>query len=465
MKRREFLKVTGIGAAGAATLAAPAIAQSMPEIKWRMTTSWPKSLDTIYGAAEMMAKAVGEATDNKFQIQTFAAGEIVPGLQVLDAVQNGTVEMGHTASYYYFGKDPTFTFGSSLPFGPNARLNQAWYMLGGGKELLNEFYKSYNVTSLLAGNTTCQMGGWFRKEIKTVDDLKGLKFRIGGFAGRVMQKLGCVPQQLAGGDIYPALEKGTIDAAEWVGPYDDEKLGFNKVAPHYYYPGWWEGGPMLLAMVNLEKWNALPKYYQNILEQAGHFANNWMMAKYDRSIRPALKKLLADGAKLRGFSPAIMEASFKAAKELYSEVSATNANFKKVHEVAERRSRTAAISGSRSPKSATTTSWRVTRRVDRQRATASTSKKPRSDPGFFPSCHRPPCAQLRTGADDPVLRALSAHRWRQRLPDAPPEPVIGRRFAPARWRGRTGRVSPLLPAIVWARRNPAVAVRSAAPRS
>ena len=129
------------------------------------------------------------------------------------------------------------------------------------------------------------MGGWFRKEINTVDDLKGLKFRIGGFAGRVMQKLGCVPQQIAGGDIYPALEKGTIDAAEWVGPYDDEKLGFYKVAPHYYYPGWWEGGPMLLAFVNLDKWNALPKYYQSVLEQAGHYANNWMMAKYERSIQ------------------------------------------------------------------------------------------------------------------------------------------------------------------------------------
>jgi TRAP-type mannitol/chloroaromatic compound transport system substrate-binding protein len=251
-------------------------------------------------------------------------------LQVLDAVQNGTVEMGHTASYYYFGKDPTFTFGSSLPFGPNARLNQAWYMLGGGKELLNEFYKGYNVTSLLAGNTNCQMGGWFRKEIKTVDDLNGLKFRIGGFAGRVMQKLGCVPQQLAGGDIYPALEKGTIDAAEWVGPYDDEKLGFYKVAPHYYYPGWWEGGPMLLAMINLDKWNALPKHYQNILEQAGHLANNWMMAKYDMVNPIGLKKLLANGAKLHAFSPAIMEASYKAARELHSEVAATNPNFKKL---------------------------------------------------------------------------------------------------------------------------------------
>jgi TRAP-type mannitol/chloroaromatic compound transport system substrate-binding protein len=332
MKRRDFIKVTGIGVAGAATLAAPAIAQSMPEIKWRMTTSWPKSLDTLHGGAELMAKAVGEATDNKFQIQTFAAGEIVPGLQVLDAVQNGTVEMGHTASYYYFGKDPTFTFGTSVPFGPNQRINQAWYMLGGGKELLNEFYKGYNVRSTLAGNTGCQMGGWFRKEITSVDDLKGLKFRIGGFAGRVLQKLGAVPQQIAGGDIYPALEKGTIDGAEWVGPYDDEKLGLYKVAPHYYYPGWWEGGPMLLAMINLDKWNALPKYYQNVLEQAGHYASSWMMAKYDTANPMALRKLLAGGAKLHAFPQPVMEASFKAAKELHSEVAATNANFKKVYE-------------------------------------------------------------------------------------------------------------------------------------
>jgi TRAP-type mannitol/chloroaromatic compound transport system substrate-binding protein len=332
MKRRDFIKVTGMGVVGAATMAAPAIAQSMPELKWRMTASWPKSLDTLYGGADMMAKAVGEATDNKFQIQVFAAGEIVPGLQVLDAVQNGTVELGHTASYYYFGKDPTFTFGTSVPFGPNQRISQAWYMMGGGKEILNEFYKGYNVRSMLAGNTGCQMGGWFRKEINTVDDLKGLKFRIGGFAGRVLQKLGAVPQQIAGGDIYPALEKGTIDAAEWVGPYDDEKLGFYKVAPHYYYPGWWEGGPMLMSFVNLDKWNALPKYYQSVLEQAGHYANNWMMAKYDAGNPAALRKLLASGTKLHAFSPPIMEASYKAAKELHAEVAATNENFKKVLE-------------------------------------------------------------------------------------------------------------------------------------
>src|SRR5258707_9359888 len=198
MKRRDFLKVTGIGAAGVTAMAAPAIAQSMPEIKWRMTTSWPKSLDTLHGGAEMMAKVVAEATDNKFQIQTFAAGEIVPGLQVLDAVQNGTVEMGHTASYYYFGKDAAFTFGSSIPFGPNSRLNQAWYMLGGGKELLNEFYKSYNVTSLLAGNTGCQMGGFFRKDINTVEDLKSYKSAIAGFCAVGSRKTGGRARQPAG---------------------------------------------------------------------------------------------------------------------------------------------------------------------------------------------------------------------------------------------------------------------------
>ena len=332
MKRRDFIKVTGLGVAGAATVAAPAIAQSMPEIKWRMPTSWPKSLDTLYGGAETMAKAVAEATDNKFQIQPFAGGEIVPGLQVVDAVSNGTVEIGHTASYYYFGKDPTFAFGTSVAFGPNARVNQGWYTLGGGREVLNEFYKKYNCVSLLAGNTGCQMGGWFRKEINTVEDLKGLKMRIGGFPGRVLQKLGAVPQQIAAGDIYPALEKGTIDAAEWVGPYDDEKLGFYKVAPHYYYPGWWEGGSMLFAFVNQDKWNELPKHYQAILEQAGSFANQWVMAKYDLVNPPALRRLLANGTKLHGFSPPIMEACFKAAKELHTEIAATNESFRKVYD-------------------------------------------------------------------------------------------------------------------------------------
>src|SRR5579872_6806639 len=245
MQRRKFLRTAGIGATAAAAsvaVAAPAIAQSMPELKWRLTSSFPKSLDTLWGGAERFVKLVAEATDNKFQIQPFAAGEIVPGLQVADAVQNGTVEIGQTASYYYSGKDPAFALGTTVPFGLNTRQMNAWLMYGGGEQLLNEFYKGYNIFGLCAGNTGSQMGGWFRKEINTVDDLKGLKMRIGSvIAGNVMAKLGVVPQQIAGGDIYPALEKGTIDAAEWVGPYDDQKLGFSKIAPHYYYPGWWEG--------------------------------------------------------------------------------------------------------------------------------------------------------------------------------------------------------------------------------
>ena len=332
MKRRQFLKAAGLGAAASAVIAAPAIAQSMPTLKWRMTASWPKSLDTLYGGAVELSKAVAEATDNKFQIQVFAGGEIVPGLQALDAASNGTVEMGHTASYYYFGKDPTFAFGTSVAFGPNQRLNQGWYYQGGGKEVLNEFYKKYNVTMLVGGNTGCQMGGWFRKPINSVADVKGLKFRIGGFPGKVMAKLGAVPQQIAAGDIYPSLEKGTIDAAEWVGPYDDYKLGFYKVAPYYYYPGWWEGGSMINVFINLDKWNSLPKPYQAILTNAAAYANDWMIAKYDILNPQSLKRLLAGGTKLRAFSPAIMEACFKAMNEVHDDIAKTNPSFKKVYE-------------------------------------------------------------------------------------------------------------------------------------
>src|SRR5436190_11836636 len=331
MKRRDVLKAAGAGFAAAA-IAKPAIAQSMPELKWRCTSSFPKSLDTIYGAAEVFSKAVAEATDNKFQIQVFAAGEIVPGLQAADAVTNGTVEMCHTASYYYVGKDPTYAFGTAVPFGLNSRMQTAWQHFGGGMDLMNEFYKKANIYAIPCGNTGCQMGGWFRKEIKTPEDFSGLKMRIGGFAGRVLTKLGLVPQQLAGGDIYPALEKGTLDACEWVGPYDDEKLGFYKIAPHYYAPGWWEGGSMLLAFVNLEKWNALPKHYQAALEQAGHYANTWMMAKYDQLNPQALRRLLAGGTKLHVFSPQIMDASYKATMELHAEVAKDNASFKKVND-------------------------------------------------------------------------------------------------------------------------------------
>ncbi|NTV11301.1 MAG: twin-arginine translocation signal domain-containing protein, partial [Zoogloea sp.] len=238
MERRSFLKHAGAGLAAGAT-AAPAFAQSAPTIKWRLASSFPKSLDTIYGAAEIVARRVATATGGKFQIQVFAGGEIVPGPGVLDAVKDGTVECGHTCSYYFVGKDPTFAFDTAMPFGLNSRQQTAWMLEGGGLELMREFMKGYNIVNFPGGNTGAQMGGWFRKEIKSLADLKGTKMRIAGIAGQVMARLGAVPQQIPGSDIYPALEKGTIDAAEWVGPYDDQKLGFNKVAKYYYYPGFW----------------------------------------------------------------------------------------------------------------------------------------------------------------------------------------------------------------------------------
>jgi TRAP-type mannitol/chloroaromatic compound transport system substrate-binding protein len=247
-------------------------------------------------------------------------------------VQKGAVQMAHTASYYYFGKDPTFAFGTAVPFGLNTRMLNAWMYFGGGMDLMNEFYKKFNIYALPAGNTGAQMGGWFRKEIKELGDLKGLKMRIGGFAGTVIAKLGVVPQQISGGELYSSLERGTIDAAEWVGPYDDEKLGLHRVAQYYYYPGWWEGGAMLHNFINLDQWNALPPAYKSIVKTASSMANDWMTAKYDAGNPPAMKRLLTEGAQLRPFPPAVMEASLTAALGVYKEVAAKNPDFKKVWE-------------------------------------------------------------------------------------------------------------------------------------
>ncbi len=331
MKRRDFLTTAAVGAA-ATTLAAPAIAQDAPAINWRLTSGFPKSLDTIYGAAEVFTKAVAEATDNKFQIQAFPAGEIVPMPEASDAVANGVVEMAHTASYYYWGKEPCFALGTAVPFGMNARGINAWYYHGGGIDLMNGFYAKQNLYSLPGGNTGAQMGGWWRKEINSVADLAGVKMRIGGMGGKVMEALGVVPQQIPGGDIYPALERGTIDAAEWVGPYDDEKLGLNKVAPYYYYPGFWEGGPTLNFMINLDKWAELPASYKAVVTSAAAMANVGMLANYDAKNPAALRRLVAGGAQLRPYPEDVMVAGFAAANKLYAEISATDADFKTIFE-------------------------------------------------------------------------------------------------------------------------------------
>ncbi len=337
-ERRQFLTNAAAGlVAGAAAIPTLSAAQTaaqtaaMPAIKWRLTSSAPKSLDTIYGSALDIAKRVASASGGKFQIQVFAAGELVPGGQALDAVKDGTVDCAHTAPYYYVGKDATFAFGTSIPFGMNTRQQNAWMYHGGGLALMREFYKDYNIINFPAGSTGAQMGGFFRKEIRTVEDLKGVKFRIAGFAGKILAKLGVVPQQISGGDIYPALEKGTIDAAEWVGPYDDEKLGLNKIAKYYYYPGWWEGGPELDLYINLQKWAALPPEYKSILEAACAEANINMTAKYDALNPAALRRLVAQGVQLRPFSREIMEACYKATVEACEEEAAKNPKFKKIY--------------------------------------------------------------------------------------------------------------------------------------
>ncbi len=331
MKRREFIKKAAVGVAASSTFG-PVFAQTQKRIRWRMATSWPKSLDTIYGGALTVADRVRAMTDGKFDIRVYAGGEIVPGLKVVDAVQQGTVEAGHTASYYYIGKHPAFAFATAVPFGLTYREQNAWLYDGNGGKLLGELFDQFNMVGFPAGNTGAQMGGWFRKPINSVEDLKGLKMRIPGLGGKVMARLGVTVQVLAGGDIFPALERGAIDATEWVGPYDDEKLGFYKVAKYYYYPGWWEPGPTLHFFVNKNAWNKLPKEYKEIVKTAAAQANLQMMVDYDFKNPPALKRLLKRGVKLRKFPLDVLKAAEKEAFALYDEIAAKDALYKKIYQ-------------------------------------------------------------------------------------------------------------------------------------
>jgi len=331
MDRRSLIKnagITGILAAGVA----PAIVHAQTALRWRLTSSFPKSLDTLFGVSDVFAKKVGEMSGGKFEITTHGPGELVPAFGTVDAVQNGTVEMASTAPYYYFGKDPTFAIGCAIPFGLNSRQMTAWMFEGNGLKLMREFYRQYNIISFPMGNTGAQMGGWFRKPIKSLADIKGLKFRTGGFSGKVWERIGGIAANIPGGEIYQALEKGTIDAAEWVGPYDDLKLGFYKVAKNYAYPGYWEGGPQLELHVNTKAYDALPAEYKAIIEAASAFAHIDMQAKYDYRNPAALKQLVSLGAKLFPFPKVVMDQAFKESMALYSELSASNPAWKKIYE-------------------------------------------------------------------------------------------------------------------------------------
>ena len=330
MERRSFVRSAGIAGVLAAG-AAPAIVNAQANIRWRLTSSFPKSLDTLFGVSDVFAKKVSDMTGGKFQISTHAAGELVPAFGTIDATQAGTVECSHTAPYYYFGKDPTFAIGCAIPFGLNSRQMTAWMYDGNGLKLTREFYTAFNIINFPMGNTGAQMGGWWRKELKSLADVKGQKFRTGGFSGKVLERIGGVAANIPGGEIYQALEKGTIDAAEWVGPYDDEKLGFYKVAQYYAYPGWWEGGPQLDLHVNTKAYAALSAEYKAIIECAAAYAHTDMQAKYDVRNPAALKRLVGGGAKLFRFPKDMMDAAFKEAQALYSELSSSNPAWKKIY--------------------------------------------------------------------------------------------------------------------------------------
>ncbi|RVT98969.1 ABC transporter substrate-binding protein [Rhodovarius crocodyli] len=332
MQRRSVLQQSLMAGAGAATLASPALAQSNPAIRWRMTSSFTRVLDVTYGAADYFCRRVSELTDGQFQIQQFAAGEIVGGLQALDAVQQGSVEAAATGALFFIGKDPTFALAAATPFMLNPRQQHAWLWQQGGNEMLNEFFANYNVVAFPFGQTGNQWGGWFRNEIRTVENLRGLKMRVAGLAGNVMQKLGTVPQQIAPGDIYPALERGVIDAVEYIGPHDDEKLGLNRVARYYYYPGWGEGGTVFHGMFNKEKYEALPRLYKTAIAVASEASTLMMMSAYDTKNPDALMRLLASGTQLRAFPNDVLAALYRSTEEMYNEISATNANFKKILE-------------------------------------------------------------------------------------------------------------------------------------
>ena len=344
LKRRDFLKKAAAGATGVAALTAcggepstDAVTQgsgvSGPRVNWRLATSFPRSLDLIHGSGERIAERVEAITGGNFTIRVYAAGEIVPALQVMDAVQQGTVQCGVSPGYYYIGKSPALAFDSSVPFGLSTRQQIAWFYHGGGLGLLNSIYADFGIVSFPAVSTGGQMGGWFRRPVNSLSELGGLSMRIPGIGGEIMARLGVSVQVLGGGDIYPALERGAIDATEWVGPYDDEKLGFYQIAKNYYYPGWWEPGLTGSLLVSLDAYNELPTAYQEALQSACAEVISNSLAAYDAANPAALRRLVQEhGVTLQQYSPEIMEAAWRESNAYLEEQAAGDASFRRVYE-------------------------------------------------------------------------------------------------------------------------------------
>jgi TRAP-type mannitol/chloroaromatic compound transport system substrate-binding protein len=329
MERRKFIGAAGL-AGILATGMAPAV-QAGQSIRWRLASRFPKIQDIPHSGIEALIRMVKEMSGGKFEILLQEADEQTSSAGVLDSVQNGNVECGHTTAVHYVGKDETFALDGAIPFGLNARQTTAWMQQGNGLTLLREFYMGYGIVNFPMGNTGAQMGGWYRKPVKSLADIRGLRMRITGLGSRVFERIGGKPSNLPSGEIVKAFERSNIDAAEWVGPYDDSKLGLYKVCKQYAYPGWWEGSSQFSLYVNHRAYDALTEENQAILEAATAVAHVDIQAQYDAKNPVAMKELLAGKVNLMALPATVLDAAYNAAQDLYAELSGKNPQWKKIY--------------------------------------------------------------------------------------------------------------------------------------
>lgn len=332
MDRRSFLKKTSVGAAALGGLALSRTASAGPEFKWKMATTWPKNFPGLGTGANNLANLINTMSGGRMEVKVYGANELVPAFEIFDACSRGTVEMGHGSAYYWKGKVPAAQFFSTMPFGMTATEMNGWVYYGGAQQMWDELYAPFGVMGRPAGNTGVQMGGWFNKEIKSVEDLKGLKMRIPGLGGEVLQKLGGTPVNLPGGELFTALTSGTIDATEWVGPYNDLAFGFYKAAKYYYYPGFHEPGTILEALISRKAYDALPKDLQAIVMAACQVVNGDMVAEYAARNPSALQQLVEKHkVDVRIYPADVLSQLRKTSNEVVAELAASDPAAKPIY--------------------------------------------------------------------------------------------------------------------------------------
>ncbi|HEY1027999.1 MAG TPA: TRAP transporter substrate-binding protein [Pseudomonas sp.] len=339
MKRRDILAAAGVGLAATALVgckddsksaAAPQEGSSSQTFTWKMVTSWPKNFPGVGVGAEHFAKLVEEMSNGRLKIKVYAAGELVPALEVFDAVSRGTAEMGHGAPYYWKGKVPAAQFFCALPFGPNALEMNAWLHYGGGMQLWEEVYKPFGVLPMACGNTGVQTAGWFNKEITSVDDFKGLKMRTPGLGGEVLTKMGGTVVNMPAGEIFTALQTGAIDATEWIGPYNDLALGLHKASKYYYTPGWQEPSVQFELDVNLKAWETLPADLKAIVRGAARAVNGDMLDDYNAKNMEAMEQLKSEGVDVRRLPDDVLARLKEVAAEVVEASASADPTAKKV---------------------------------------------------------------------------------------------------------------------------------------